>query len=135
MDDGFFSTLIQNENLSSITLGERTSFFTSIIESQNISTDSSGSFFAEIIDQTNTIYIDPKGTGGGFFAEIIKDVSGMVASYANVIINEGNCVQVDDVFQYLDWRDFLLEPAKARELGATGSQPYGDVAPLGFGIL
>lgn len=41
----------------------------------------------------------------------------------------------DHVWGYLDFRDLLLPPAQAKELGGSGRQQYGDLLALGFGTL
>ena len=46
-----------------------------------------------------------------------------------------NCPTTVSSSGVLDFRDLLLPPAEARQLGATGTEPYGDLAYTAFDLL
>ncbi|CAB9512941.1 Paraquat-inducible protein A [Seminavis robusta] len=48
---------------------------------------------------------------------------------------EQACRVPQEVTGMVDFRDFFLTPDKAKELGGTGLEPYGDIVPLLFELL
>jgi len=72
-------------------------------------------------NMTNTAWSD--------FLSGLQSDQAQACSLADLPVQEGGEVA------YMDFRDLLLPVDEARAKGASGNQPYGDFAPLIFGLL